>query len=295
MTEILRSVVELRENESMSKHTTFKVGGPADIFVLPRNEDELRFVLKTCLEHSYPHFMLGNGSNLLVKDGGIRGLVVSLSRMNKIELLNEGKILAQAGVSLKELAEFALKHRVSGMEFTHGIPGSVGGGVFMNAGAYDSEMADIFVAAHCVDKNGEFVELDSDQMNFEYRKSAAQTQGLVIASVILQGLPSDKVDILAKMQDLEEKRSSKQPLEMASAGSTFKRPPGKFAGKLIMDAGLRGHQIGGAQVSEKHCGFVVNRGGATADDILGLIEHIRHTVKDKFGIWLETEVKIVGE
>jgi UDP-N-acetylmuramate dehydrogenase len=196
---------------------------------------------------------------------------------------------------MKDLAEFAASRGLGGLEFLHGIPGSVGGGVYMNAGAYEREMRDIFVSARCISKSNMPVEHSLDDMSFSYRKSLAQTEGLVVVSAIFQGILRDNGEIAAKMQDLGEQRSSKQPLESPSAGSIFKRPPGRFAGKLIADAGLRGHIIGGAQVSEKHCGFIINRGNATAADILALISHIQQTVQDKFGIWLETEVKIIGE
>ncbi|MDR2167994.1 MAG: UDP-N-acetylmuramate dehydrogenase [Clostridiales bacterium] len=289
------SVISYQLNEPMREHTTFRVGGPADVFVEPVDENELLGVLRECRERGYPHFILGNGSNLLVRDGGIRGVVISLLKMTGIRRLDGGEIEAEAGVLMKDLAEFARLHGLAGLEFLHGIPGSVGGGVFMNAGAYEREMADIFVSARCISKSNEVIDISFSDMSFSYRKSMAQTEGHVVVSAILQGRAGDAVEIGTKMQDLGDLRSAKQPLESPSAGSIFKRPPGKFAGKLIADAGLRGHIIGGAQVSEKHCGFIINRGKATAADILSLIEHIQNTVQDKFGIWLETEVKIIGE
>jgi len=296
MIDVLRSVIpSARVNEPMSKHTTFKVGGPADIFVQPTTEEEMQSVLKACAQYSYPHFILGNGSNLLVRDGGVRGVVVSMMQMRQLRLIGSDKILAGAGVMMRDLAEFAAAHGLGGMEFLHGIPGSVGGGVYMNAGAYEGEMGDVFVSARCTNKEGNFVDMDSKSMDFAYRRSAAQINGYAILSAILQGKPKDIAEINEELERLRHMRSSKQPLEKPSAGSTFKRPPGKFAGKLIADAGLRGHIIGGAQVSEKHSGFIINRGHATATDILRLISHIQYTVQEKFGVRLETEVKIIGE
>ncbi|MCL2168976.1 MAG: UDP-N-acetylmuramate dehydrogenase [Defluviitaleaceae bacterium] len=282
-------------DEPMSRHTTFKVGGVCDIFLAPASEEELLQALRVCRENGYPHFVIGNGSNLLVKDGGFRGVVISLLQMKEMRLLEGGQIFAHAGVLMKDLAEFARESGLSGVEFIHGIPGSVGGGVFMNAGAYDGEMAHIFVSARCVNQNGNIAQLSNADMNFEYRKSLAQSEGLVVMSAVVQGVRLKKAEISAKMEDLEERRGSKQPLEYASAGSTFKRPDGHFVGKLVEDAGLKGFRIGGAQVSEKHGGFVINRGFATADDILQLINHIQQTIKEKFGVTLETEVKIIGE
>jgi len=283
-------------NEPMSKHTSFKIGGPADVFAMPQNEEQLQKALNFCKDGTFPApaFILGNGSNLLVGDGGIRGTVISLLGLDALSIDNEGIIHAGAGVSMKKLAEFAQSHGVAGFEFAHGIPGSVGGGVFMNAGAYEGEMSQIFHKARCMNKNGDIVEIDHSQAHFAYRKSFAAEKGLIITSVQLRGTKGDKTEIAKNMAELHEKRNDKQPLDMPSAGSIFKRPPGHFAGKLIMDAGLRGFAIGDAQVSEKHCGFIVNKGNATAAGVLALIAHIQAVVMEKFGIALETEVKIVG-
>jgi UDP-N-acetylmuramate dehydrogenase len=271
----------------------------------------LFFILTVCRQNNFPYFILGNGSNLLVRDKGIRGVVVSLLGLTKMHQVSgetaNGEILVQAGVSMKALAEFAAASNIGGFEFIHGIPGSVGGGIFMNAGAYDSEMKDVFKTARCIDENNTFVSIGLTEMDFSYRKSFAQTNGLVVVSAILRGsVGTDAIcdddgsncvgsAIMAKMADLEHQRNSKQPLDKPSAGSVFKRPPGKFAGKLIADAGLRGRSIGGAQVSEKHCGFIINKGSATAKDVLELVNLIQHTVNEKFDVWLETEIKIVGE
>ena len=279
----------------MANHTTFKVGGAADIFAMPENEEQLAKVLADCRVNGYKFLVLGNGSNLLVRDEGFRGVVISLMALDKIKLIGDDTIQVEAGVSMKNLAEFAQSHAITGFEFAHGIPGSVGGGVYMNAGAYEGEIKDIFLSARCINPAGSFVDVDADQMGLAYRKSAAQSGGLVIASATFKGRVGDKAQIANKMADLQARREEKQPLEMPSAGSTFKRPEGHFAGKLIMDAGLRGYAIGGAQVSEKHCGFIVNEGGATAKDILDLISHVQNVVQEKFGILLETEVKIVGD
>ncbi|MCL2619659.1 MAG: UDP-N-acetylmuramate dehydrogenase [Defluviitaleaceae bacterium] len=289
------SINDYQLNEPLSKHTTFKVGGLADVFVTPQNENQLATVLADCQTNGYDFLVLGNGSNLLVGDGGFRGVVISLLGLNKIKLVSDDTIHAEAGASMKDLAEFAQSHGITGFEFAHGIPGSVGGGVYMNAGAYEGEMKDIFLSARCINPTGDFVDVNADQMNLAYRKSSAQSQGLIIATSLFRGKVGDKGQITTKMIDLQTRREEKQPLEMPSAGSTFKRPEGHFAGKLIMDAGLRGYAIGGAQVSEKHCGFIVNKGGATAKDILDLISHVQNVVQEKFGILLETEVKIVGD
>ncbi|MCL2575489.1 MAG: UDP-N-acetylmuramate dehydrogenase [Defluviitaleaceae bacterium] len=281
-------------NEPMSKHTSFKIGGIADVFVMPQSTEQLRDVLDICRKNDVPYFVLGNGSNLLVCDGGIRGVVISLLGLNDVSVSGE-VIHCGAGVSMKEVAEFALEHCIAGLEFAHGIPGSVGGGVFMNAGAYEGEMSQVFVSAKCIDQNNQIIEVSFDDMDFSYRKSFAQKEGLVIASVILKGSKGNKEEIADKMAELLKKREEKQPLEMPSAGSIFKRPEGNFAGKLISDAGLRGFSIGGAQVSEKHCGFIINKGNATAADVFALIGHIQQTIKEKFGMALETEIKVAGD
>lgn len=282
-------------NEPMKNHTTFKVGGPADIFVMPGNTSGLLLVLQICHENNLPYFVIGNGSNLLVRDGGIRGVVISLKSLTKIRLADDNRIYAQAGVMMPDLSKTALEYGLAGLEFAEGIPGSIGGGVAMNAGAYGGEIKDIFCKAKVIDKNLQLIEIDLEFMDFGYRKSVVQEQGYIVCGVTMQLAPGDKVEIAAKMADFRGRRQEKQPLEKPSAGSTFKRPPGHFAGKLIMDAGLQGFSIGGAQVSEKHCGFVINKGDATAADILELIQHVQHTVKDKFGVMLETEVKVLGE
>lgn len=283
------------KNEPMKNHTTFKIGGPADIFAAPQSVDELMFTLHTCRNNDMPYFIIGNGSNLLVQDGGIRGVVISLSNLNEIQLMEDNKIYAQAGAMMPDVSKFALEHALCGLEFAEGIPGSIGGGVVMNAGAYGGEIKDIFHSAQVIDKNFQLIDIDLQSMNFSYRKSAAQEQGYIICGITMQHTQGNRADIAARMADYRLRRRDKQPLQMPSAGSTFKRPPGYFAGKLIMDAGLRGFVIGGAQVSEKHCGFIVNTGNASSADIVNLIRHVQSMVMEKFSVMLETEVKIVGE
>ena len=282
-------------NEPMANHTTFKVGGPADVFVIPKTIDDMVFILAACRDNGVPYFVIGNGSNLLVRDGGIRGVVISMSELCDFSLLDGDKIYAQAGCMMPEISKFALEHSLAGLEFAEGIPGSIGGGVVMNAGAYGGEMKDVFYAAQVIDKKCDLIDMDLCTMDFSYRSSYAQEHGLIICGIVMQLTQGNRAEIAEKMSGYRARRQEKQPLRMPSAGSTFKRPPGYFAGKLIMDAGLRGFSIGGAQVSEKHCGFVVNKGGATASDILTLIEHVQAIVLEKFDVTLETEVKIVGE
>jgi len=279
----------------MSKHTTFKIGGPADIFVIPQSIDELLSAVKECRDNNTPYLIIGNGSNLLVGDGGIRGMVISIKELCEIRLLDNDLIYAQAGAMMPDVSKFAHGNALSGLEFAEGIPGSIGGGVVMNAGAYGGEIKDVYLAAQVIDADCRLIDIDLDSMDFAYRKSAAQEHGHIICSVTMQLAPGNKDDIAVRMADYRTRRREKQPLAAASAGSTFRRPPGHFAGKLVMDAGLRGFTIGGAQVSEKHCGFIINRGNATATDILELIAHVQSCVMKKFGVMLETEVKIVGE
>ena len=287
--------MEILHNEPMKNHTTFKIGGAADIFVTPQNMDELIQIVKDCRTNGTPCFILGNGSNLLVSDNGVRGVVISMKALCEIKLLNNNRIYAQAGAMMPDVSKFAHAHSLCGLEFAEGIPGSIGGGVAMNAGAYGGEMKDVFHVAKLIDKNGQLIDINLDSMNFEYRKSAVQTHGHIVCGVTMQLVPGDKDEIAALMADYRARRRDKQPLSMPSAGSTFKRPPGHFAGKLIMDAGLRGFSIGGARVSEKHCGFVVNTGNATAADVLNLIQHVQSVVMEKFGVRLDTEVKMIGE
>ena len=280
--------------EPMKKHTTFRVGGPADVLVQP-DETALAAILALCRRYHVSYSFIGNGSNLLVGDKGIRGVVIEMTDpMGNIEV-DGTKITAQAGAMLSKIANTAASNGLGGMEFAAGIPGSVGGAVVMNAGAYGGEMKDILEKVYVLDENGAQLELDRDALDLGYRHSCIPEKKYIVTKVVLELVPHDEVEIRSKMKDLNEKRAEKQPLQYPSAGSTFKRPEGYFAGKLIMDAGLRGYQVGGAQVSEKHCGFVINKGDATAADICQLMRDVSDKVQAQFGVVLEPEVKMIGE
>lgn len=280
--------------EPMKKHTTFRVGGPADVLVQP-DETALAAILALCRRYHVSYSFIGNGSNLLVGDKGIRGVVIEMTDpMGNIEV-DGTKITAQAGAMLSKIANTAASNGLGGMEFAAGIPGSVGGAVVMNAGAYGGEMKDIIERVYVLDENGAQLELDRTALNLGYRHSCIPEKKYIVTKVVLELVPRDEVEIRSKMKDLNEKRAEKQPLQYPSAGSTFKRPEGYFAGKLIMDAGLRGYQVGGAQVSEKHCGFVINKGDATAADICQLMRDVADKVQAQFGVVLEPEVKMIGE
>ena len=280
--------------EPMKKHTTFRVGGPADVLVQP-DETALAAILALCRQYHVSYSFIGNGSNLLVGDKGIRGVVIEMTDpMGNIEV-DGTQITAQAGAMLSKIANTAASNGLGGMEFAAGIPGSVGGAVVMNAGAYGGEMKYIIERVYVLDENGAQLELDRTALNLGYRHSCIPEKKYIVTKVVLELVPRDEVEIRSKMKDLNEKRAEKQPLQYPSAGSTFKRPEGYFAGKLIMDAGLRGYQVGGAQVSEKHCGFVINKGDATAADICQLMRDVADKVQAQFGVVLEPEVKMIGE
>lgn len=280
--------------EPMKKHTTFRVGGPADVLVQP-DETALAAILALCRQYHVPYSFIGNGSNLLVGDKGIRGVVIEMTDpMGNIEV-NGTKITAQAGAMLSKIANTAASNGLGGMEFAAGIPGSVGGAVVMNAGAYGGEMKDIIEKVYVLDENGAQLELDRDALDLGYRHSCIPEKKYIVTKVVLELVPRNEAEIRSEMKELNEKRAEKQPLQYPSAGSTFKRPEGYFAGKLIMDAGLRGYQVGGAQVSEKHCGFVINKGDATAADICQLMRDVSDKVQAQFGVVLEPEVKMIGE
>lgn len=280
--------------EPMKKHTTFRVGGPADVLVQPE-ETALAAILALCRQYHVPYSFIGNGSNLLVGDKGIRGVVIEMTDpMGNIEVQGT-RITAQAGAMLSKIANTAASNGLGGMEFAAGIPGSVGGAVVMNAGAYGGEMKDIIERVYVLDENGAQLELDRDALDLGYRHSCIPDKKYIVTKVVLELVPRDEAEIRSKMKELNEKRAEKQPLQYPSAGSTFKRPEGYFAGKLIMDAGLRGYQVGGAQVSEKHCGFVINKGDATAADICQLMRDVADKVQAQFGVVLEPEVKMIGE
>ncbi|MDR0958010.1 MAG: UDP-N-acetylmuramate dehydrogenase [Clostridiales bacterium] len=279
----------------MSEKTTFRTGGNAAFFIAPATINELVDVIGVCEEKGVKFFVLGNGSNVLVKDGGFAGAVITTRGINKVELKEHGKIRAEAGALLSKTANFALDNDLAGLEFASGIPGTVGGAVYMNAGAYDRDIAGVFEKASALTVDGDIVELTNEEMNFSYRFSNAQKNGYIILDVVFTLKNSVYIDIKNEMLSLNKKREEKQPLNLPSAGSAFKRPQGNFAGKLIMEAGLSGFTIGGAQVSPKHCGFIVNIGGATAKDIISLVEHIQNTVFAEFSIALEPEFKIIGD
>ena len=282
------------QQEPMKKHTTFRVGGPADLYVCPKKQ-ELPVILGLAKKKGLAVTVIGNGSNLLVGDKGIRGLVIEVgAQMNAVEV--QGNILrAQAGALLSQVAAKAAAAGLGGMEFAAGIPGSVGGAVVMNAGAYGGEMKDIIEKVYVLDENGAQLELDRDALDLGYRHSCIPEKKYIVTKVVLELVPRNEAEIRSEMKELNEKRAEKQPLQYPSAGSTFKRPEGYFAGKLIMDAGLRGYQVGGAQVSEKHCGFVINKGDATAADICQLMRDVSDKVQAQFGVVLEPEVKMIGE
>ena len=280
--------------EPMKKHTTFRVGGPADVLVQP-DETALAAILALCRQNHVPYSFIGNGSNLLVGDKGIRGVVIEMTDpMGNIEV-DGTKITAQAGAMLSKIANTAASNGLGGMEFAAGIPGSVGGAVVMNAGAYGGEMKDIIEKVYVLDENGAQLELDRGALDLGYRHSCIPEKKYIVTKVVLELVPRNEAEIRSEMKELNEKRAEKQPLQYPSAGSTFKRPEGYFAGKLIMDAGLRGYQVGGAQVSEKHCGFVINKGDATAADICQLMRDVSDKVQAQFGVVLEPEVKMIGE
>ena len=285
----------METDEPMAKHTTFRVGGPADFYLSPHSTDELREVLGICKKENLPYFILGNGSNLLVSDEGFRGAVIQIYRnMSDIEIESETKIRAKAGALLSTIAKQALNHRLTGMEFASGIPGTIGGAVVMNAGAYGGEMKDILEEVTVMTETGEVKVLPTSELELGYRTSIVMKKGYLVLEAVLNLEKGNPASIQTRMDELKEQRVSKQPLEYPSAGSTFKRPEGYFAGKLIMDAGLAGYRVGGAEVSAKHCGFVINREGATAQDVYRLIRSVQKIVWDKFQVKLETEVKMLG-
>ena len=281
-------------DEPMSSHTTFRIGGPADYFLLPSCSSEVQGILSICREEGLPYFILGNGSNLLVSDAGYRGVIIHLYR-NFNEIKVEGTdIRASAGALLSGIAAAAKNASLTGFEFAGGIPGTIGGAVMMNAGAYGGEMKHVIKEVTVLTKEGEILALPVEELAFGYRTSVVKTAEYVVLEAVIHLEKGDMQAIGERMKELTEQRTSKQPLEYPSAGSTFKRPEGYFAGKLIMDTGLRGYRVGGAQVSEKHCGFVINAGGATAADVVQLMSDVNEKVKAKFGVSLEPEVRFLG-
>ena len=295
--EAIKTIVDesrIRLQEPMSRHTTFRIGGMAEIFLMPTIKEAVD-VITLCRAKKIPYTIIGNGSNLLVGDKGIPGVVIEFGANASSIEVKENMIHAEAGALLSKVAHKALEASLGGMEFAAGIPGSIGGAVVMNAGAYGGEMKDIVQNVTVLTREGEIRELEKEELGFGYRASVIKDRGYVVLGAELMLVPGDKEEILARMQELKNKRVEKQPLEYPSAGSAFKRPEGYFAGKLVMDAGLSGYAVGGAKVSEKHCGFLINAGGATASDVMELIRQIQAKVKEQFGVQLEPEIQFLGE
>lgn len=295
----LREIIDEKRiflDEPMSRHTTFGVGGNADVLVKPVNASEIQAILQWCGKQGLSYYVIGNGSNLLVGDKGIRGVVIQIgNEFSQLEMRDHNTIWVQAGCMLSKVANLAMKEGLTGMEFASGIPGTIGGAVMMNAGAYGGEMKDIIDCVTLLTPDGEILVLPQAQMKFGYRSSIVSEKDYIVLEVCLQLQSGDSQTIAEQMRELNEARREKQPLEYPSAGSTFKRPEGYFAGKLIQDAGLAGYRIGDAQVSEKHCGFVINRGQATAMDIETVIQEVIARVQEQFQVTLEPEVRKIGE
>ncbi len=286
---------QIKQKESMSKHTSLQIGGDADYMVLPYSIDEIKRVVLLCKSHNMPFYIMGNGSNLLVSDLGYQGLIVKLSGgFSDIEISEDGIVRAQAGVLMSKLSNVIARYELTGFEFGAGIPGTLGGAVTMNAGAYGGEIKQVLLSATIIDREGEIQTLDNDALLLGYRSSILQKKDLCLLEATMKFGKGDKQEILDRIHELNSLRQEKQPLDMHSAGSTFKRPDGYFAGKLICDSGLKGYQIGGAAVSEKHCGFLVNKENATAKDFMTLIKEVIRIVNEKYGVILEPEVKFLG-
>ena len=284
----------VRINEPMKNHTTFKIGGPAQYYVTPESVTQIQEVVSLCRDMNIPLHVIGNGSNILVGDDGVDGVVLALFNTFSDYEIKDNVITAQAGMSLIKLAVIALREGLTGLEFASGIPGSVGGAVYMNAGAYDGQMKDVVTSVTVLDEAGNIRILGRDELDMGYRTSAVAKHNMIVLQVIIELKAGNKEQIKDRMNQLSELRKQKQPLEYPSAGSTFKRPEGYFAGKLIADAGLKGYSIGGAAVSEKHAGFVVNIGGATAKDVVELTDYIKKRIIEQFGVTLELEIKKIG-
>ncbi|PDY45414.1 UDP-N-acetylmuramate dehydrogenase [Bacillus pseudomycoides] len=293
----LRTVLpeeHVKQDEMLKNHTHIKVGGKADVFVQPTTYTEIQQVVQYANKHNIPITFLGNGSNVIIKDGGIRGITLSLTHITDVTV-NEQTIVAQSGAAIIDISRIALKHSLTGLEFACGIPGSVGGALYMNAGAYGGEVAYVLTKAVVMTKEGELITLSKDDFDFGYRKSTFANNHYIILEATFELENGVYEEIKEKMDDLTYKRESKQPLEYPSCGSVFKRPPNNFAGKLIQDSELQGTRIGGVEVSTKHAGFMVNVDNGTAQDYIDLIHFVQKTVKEKFGVTLEREVRIIGE
>lgn len=284
----------IKYSEPMKNHTSFKVGGPADILIIPVNPEQVAAAVKLCKKYGINFYIMGNGSNLIVRDCGYRGVIIKLTGLNRVSV-NGDYLRVEAGASLSFAAKEALKYSLKGMEFSSGIPGTVGGAVTMNAGAYGPEIKDVIDYAVVMDMEGRSFKLTRDELELSYRHSIIQKKNFIVLEAVFKLEPGNFDEIKDKMDDLNKRRADKQPLEYPSAGSTFKRPQGYFAGKLIEDAGLKGMSNGGASVSEKHAGFVINHDNATAGDVLGLISNIKSIIKEKYNVDLEPEVRVIGE
>ncbi|MGM8212516.1 UDP-N-acetylmuramate dehydrogenase [Virgibacillus sp. W0430] len=281
-------------DKPLKNHTYTRLGGTADFFVTPETYEQVQQIVKLANMESVPFTLLGNGSNLIIKDGGIRGIVMYLGKLNKIEV-NDTQLIAQSGALIANVSKKALNHCLTGLEFACGIPGSVGGALYMNAGAYGGEIKDVLLHTVVVDRQGQLHTIQANQLDLKYRTSNIPNNGYIVLEAAFALQKGNHVEIKAVMDDLTYKRESKQPLEYPTCGSVFKRPPGYYAGKLIQDSGLQGKEIGGAQVSLKHAGFIINKDEATAKEYIALIEYVQRIVKDKFNVDLECEVRIIGE
>ncbi len=282
-------------NEPMANHTSFKIGGPADIMTYPGNSNQLVNIVKECVKSNIPYMVMGNGTNLLVSDKGIRGVVIKIYDNLAAFKVENDTIELEAGMLVSKASKLALEYSLTGLEFAEGIPGTVGGAVTMNAGAYIGEMCMVVHQTEYMDGEGNIITITGDEHCFSYRSSIIQKSKGIVLKTRLKLQKGDSVNIKEKMDEFNFKRRDKQPLEWPSAGSVFKRPQGYFVGKLIDDCGLRGYGIGGAQISDKHSGFIINRGGATCSDVLALIKYIQTTVDEKFGVLLEPELRIIGD
>jgi len=285
---------QVQLDAQMKEHIYFKVGGSVDILLLPDSLDKVVKSIKICKENKIPFYIIGNGSNILVKDGGIRGIVIKLCNINNISVDGD-RITADTGALLKDVSKVAAQNSLTGFEFACGIPGSIGGAVFMNAGAYDGEISFVIEKVKVINNKEEIITLEREELDLGYRHSVMMDKGFTILNATFKLAKGDKTKINKKINELTVRREQRQPLEYASAGSTFKRPKGYFAGKLIQDAGLKGFTIGDSCVSNKHAGFVINKGNGTAKDILGVIAHVQEEVKKQFGVELMPEVRIIGE
>ncbi|MDD2620036.1 MAG: UDP-N-acetylmuramate dehydrogenase [Syntrophomonadaceae bacterium] len=288
-------VNRIKFNEPLKNHTSFAIGGPADLMFIPESIEELRKVIFLCQKQQMKYFILGQGSNILVRDKGIRGVVIKLNNILANITVDKEQITAEAGISISNLAQEAARHELSGLEFAEGIPGSLGGAVVMNAGAYGGEMKNVLLEVTAINKDGNIKKYTPDEMLMTYRKSIFQFNGSIVVSAVIKLQKDKKESIKARMDDYAARRQEKQPLDFPSAGSTFRRPENYFVGPMIEELGLKGFKIGGAQVSAKHAGFIINSGNASARDVLELIAYIQKKVRERYGVELQTEIKVVGE